>query len=296
MRIGCSPAYVFAHFGEKLSYDNLIWSINKIAELGFAGLELETYNKDQMDIFTDEHIKEIKDLFLSLRLESSQFIGHSIKAEIASIDDKQRKIGIEELKRLVEICKKLGIIEVFNIPSSSPPELIVEYTETYPGAIQPIIAMPGNISWDKIWETHIETIAQCLDIIEKAGMKLAIEAVPFGVISNSDSFLRLAASINSDKLGLNLDTGHIFFQKEDLPVMIEKAGEKIFGTHICDNDGSIDDHWALGEGKIDWTGVLKAFKKIGYQGSLDIEINVAENPDDVYMESKKYLERILGKL
>ena len=293
MRIGCSPAYVFAHFGEDLSYDNLVESINRVKKLGFSGLQLETYNEKQIDIFTDEHIKTITNLFNSLRIESSQFIGHSIKSLIASINIEKRREGIEKLKELIEICKKLEIIQTFNLPFSPPPELVFSYTETYPGAVQAAMSVPDSFIWDSLWHGYIETITEALELIEKAGMRLGIEAVPGGIINNTDSFLRLSDRIRSENLGLIMDTGHLFVQKEPLSLSIEKLGKKIFGTHICDNDGCIDDHLVPGEGKIDWANVLKAFKKIDYKGSLDIEINIADNPDMVYLKAKEYLEKIL---
>ena len=296
LRIGCSPAYVFAHFGEDANYDNLIWSISRVKELGFSGLQLETYNERQIDIFSDKHIKTIKNLFNSLGIESSQFIGHSVKSLISSVNVEKRQEGIEKLKKLIEICEKLEIMQVFNLPSSPPPELILSYTETYPGAMQPVMSISDGFTWDFLWQGYIETITEALKLIEKAGMRLGIEAVPGGIIANTDSFLRLSDRIGSRNLGLIMDTGHLFVQKESLEIVIEKLGDRLFGTHICDNDGCIDYHWLPGKGKIKWKGVLRTLKKIGYEGFLDIEINQTNDPDAVYLEGKEYLEKLLKEL
>jgi len=127
-------------------------------------------------------------------------------------------------------------------------------------------------------------------------MKLAIEACPYSIVSNSDSFLRLAEEIGSDSLGMNLDTAHLFVQKESLEIVIEKLGNRLFGTHICDKDGCVDYHWLPGKGKIKWKGVLRSLKKIGYEGFLDIEINQTNDPDAAYLEGKEYLEKLLKEL
>ena len=296
MRIGCSPAYAFAHFADRLTYEDLVWSARRVAELGFCGLQLETYNRGQKDLYAGDQVYAIRDMFQDLGLEISQFNVHSLKSELASLDSVCRAAGIEAFKELVEIATKLGQVDVICLPASPPSELIVEYYETYPGAIQPVLSIPSELSWQRIWDTYAETLRRCLDITVDAGMKLAIEGVPFGIISNTDSFLRMAETIGSDGLGFNLDTGHIFVQKEDLAVAIEKLGPRLLGTHICDNDGCVDDHWVPGRGKIDWRAVLGALKKVGYAGPLDIEVNICEDPDQDYLEGKRFLEAVLTEL
>ena len=128
-------------------------------------------------------------------------------------------------------------------------------------------------------------------------MKLAIEAVPFGIISSSDSFLRLCECLDGcPELGINLDTGHIFVQREPVHTAIYKLRDRIFGTHICDNDGVVDDHWMPPKGKIEWVKALKALKAVGYHGPLDLEVNVSTDPDREYREGKTFLEILLRDL
>lgn len=294
MRIGLSPAFGFAHFGENISLEKILQLVSFGKQAGFCGFQLETYSKSQIDIYTDKNIKTIRDYYSELGMESSQFIGHSAKSDISSLDSKRIEQGLDEVRKLVEICNKLGIIDVFNIPAAPPTELIVDYYETYPGAVQPVLDYPAGMSWKKIWDTYVDTIRRCLKIVSDAGMKLAIEAVPYGVICTPDSFLRLLECLdNNPNLGFMLDTGHVFVQKEPVHTAIYKLGKRIFGTHICDNDGCIDDHWMPGKGKIEWEKVLRAFVEVGYNGPLDIEVNVVDNPNEAYAAGKAYLEQII---
>lgn len=294
MRIGLSPAFGFAHFGEDITLEKILQLVSMGKDMGFCGFQLETYSKEQMDIYTDENIKIIRDHFITLNMESSQFIGHSLKSDIASLEKKRIEQGLEELKKLVEICNKLKIIQIFNIPSSPPSELIVDYYETYPGAVQPVIDFSQGVNWERLWDSYVNTIRQCLKIVQDAGMKLAIEAVPYGVICTTDSFLRLISCLDDNlNLGFILDTGHIFVQKEPIHTAVYKLGERILGTHICDNDGCVDEHWMPPKGKIEWQKALRALLEVGYAGPLDIEVNIVEKPNNVYLEGKKYLESVM---
>ena len=294
MRIGLSPAFGFAHFGEHITLGKILQLVSMGKDMGFCGFQLETYSKEQIDIYTDENISRIKEHYLKLGMESSQFIGHSLKNEISSIEECRIKEGLDELKRLVEICRKLEIIKIFNIPASPPSELIADYYETYPGAVQPVIDFPKGVDWKRVWDTYVNTIRQCLEIIQDAGMKLAIEAVPYGVICTTDSFLHLLSCLdNNPDFGFMLDTGHIFVQKEPIHTAIYKLRKRILGTHICDNDGCVDDHWMPPKGKIEWDKALRAFNEVGYEGALDIEVNIVDNPNTAYAEGKIYLEELI---
>lgn len=296
MKIGCSPAYCFAHFGEKLTYKDLLWSIRRVKELGFSGLQLETYASNQVAFYTDAHIHDIRILYGDLGLESSQFIIHSVKAGVSSIDSTVWGMALDEIKHLVEVCAKLEIIHTINVPSAPPLECVLSYYETYPGATQPILDLPSGWSWQDFWVTYVEHIDQIAEIVESAGMRLAIEAVPHGIISNSDSMLRLVESLPKRRLGLILDTGHMHYLHESFALLCNKLTSRIYGTHLNDNDGSSDDHNPLGQGNIDWRALLSALRSCGYEGALDVEINLSSNPDNTYTEAKEFLKKQLNSL
>lgn len=296
MKIGCSPAYCFAHFAEQLTYENLVWAIRRVGELGFSGLQLETYASNQVAFYTDDHIHDIRKLYGDLGLESSQFIIHSAKAGISSIDRAVWQSALDEIKHLVEVCVKLEIIHTINVPSAPPLECVLSYYETYPGATQPVLGLPDGRSWQDFWQIYVEHIDQIAQLVESAGMRLAIEAVPHGIISNSDSMLRLIESLPERHLGLILDTGHMYYLHESFTLLCNKLAGRIYGTHLNDNDGFSDDHNPPGQGNIDWHSLLSALQCCGYEGALDIEINLSSNPDNTYVEAKEFFEKQLNSV
>lgn len=296
MRIGCSPAYCFAHFAEKLTYKELLWSIRRVNMLGFSGLQLETYVSDQLTFYRDDQIREIRDLYRDLGLEASQFIIHSAKSGISSVDSKAWGAAFDEIKQLVEICVKLEIIQTINIPASPPRECVVSYDETYPGAIQPKLELPPGRRWQDFWLAYVEHIDRIADLVESASMLLAVEAVPYGIVSNSDSMLRLIESLPHRRLGLIVDTGHMHYLRESFALLCDKFTNRIYGTHLNDNDESQDIHNPLGKGTIDWPALLNALHRSAYRGPLDLEINLCEDPDGTYVKSRRFLEKELSFL
>jgi sugar phosphate isomerase/epimerase len=290
MRIGCSPAYCFAHFAEALRYDDLVWAVKRVAALGFAGLQLETYSSSQVQFYTDKHIRELRDMYRDHGLESSQFIMHSAKSGVCSLEEAAWKSALEEVRTLVDVCSRLEIVHTINVPASPPSECVVSYYETYPGATQPKLQLPADHSWQEFWKSYVNHVEQIAELVESANMRLGIEAVPYGLVSNSDSMLRLLESLPQRSVGLILDTGHMHFLRESFGLICDKFAGRIYGTHINDNDGSTDDHNPPGEGTIDWITLLAALQRSGYDGPLDLEINICNNPDNTYLGARRFLE------
>lgn len=299
MRIGCSAGYVFGRFGPDATYEDYITSIKRVAELGFVSLELEIFNEGQREVYTDERIKTIERLFHSLHLECPVFFAEVIKENLLSIDAKRRKKGIEDFKRVVDICKKLKVVNTIGISGGAPAELVVKYLQTYPGAPPAELVISDGYSWAQVWDGYVEGISKCVEIAKDAGMRFAIEARPGSLTSNSDSYLMLDREIDSEYMGIVFDPTQLFYQKEPLAISIEKLGQKIFVVHISDNDGTNLYHWPPGKGKIDWWVVLRTLHKIGFDGILDLELygeGVTGNTDECFLEGKRYLDKILGNI
>ncbi len=299
MRIGCSAGYVFGRFGPDATYQDYVTSIKRVAELGFVSLELEIFNKGQWDVYTDARIKTIKELFFSLGLECPVFFAEVVKEDLLSVNAGRRRKGIEAFRRVVDICKRLKVVDTVGISGGAPAELVVEYLKTYPGAPPSELVLPEGYSWRNVWNGYVESIRRCVKIAKDAGMRFAVEARPGSLTSNTDSYLVLDREINSKNFGIIFDPTQLFYQKEPLAVSIEKLDKKIFVVHISDNDGTKLYHWPPGKGKIDWEVVLRTLHKIGFKGILDLELygeGVTGNTDKCFLEGKRYLERIISKL
>lgn len=296
MKIGLNPAFLFAHFGDKVFFDQVITGATRAKELGFPSLGLEIYCDEQYEAYTSKNIRRIRDHFHALGLESTAFLACAPRAKLASITKEIRQEGKRDFQRIVDVVSEMGITNTVSLVSSAPPEAVISYMETYPGAPPKSIALPPSCSWETVWNTYVDTIKECLEMAISRGLRLAIEPLPMSIVSTSDSYLRLADEIRSNDFGILIDTSHLFYQRESLSVAIEKVKGQLFGFCACDNDGVQDFHWAPGKGNIDWREVLRTLKKADYEGYVDLEINVADEPDLTYLNAREYLENILKEL
>ena len=69
--------------------------------------------------------------------------------------------------------------------------------------------------------------------------------------------------------------------------------KRIISTHVSDNDMVLDRHVPVGNGKIDFKRVFKNLMKVGFTGTLNIELP-RSNEDRAL--SKRRLEPILAEL
>lgn len=76
-------------------------------------------------------------------------------------------------------------------------------------------------------------------------------------------------------LMLTLDTGHanIDSQRQSrLLGLVERFGDRIGHLHFSDNRGKRDDHLPVGKGSVDFAGLVRRLKKIGYDDTLTLEV------------------------
>ncbi|MBI5418769.1 MAG: sugar phosphate isomerase/epimerase [Deltaproteobacteria bacterium] len=122
---------------------------------------------------------------------------------------------------------------------------------------------------DKWFEPARRTFEEVLETAEAHGVDLFVENV-FDEVP--DHLLRLSEAIGSKRLGFCLDAGHAtLFSRVPVHKWVEAFGPGIREMHIHDNRGLRDDHLPVGEGSINFRGVLLAALDAGASPILTLE-------------------------
>ena len=82
----------------------------------------------------------------------------------------------------------------------------------------------------------------------------------------------------------------------DLVDAIETVSEHLITTHVHDNRGRTDDHLVPFEGTIDWPAALTAVHKVGYDGTLVLEIAAHGSAKDTLARAQRARQRMEGML
>jgi sugar phosphate isomerase/epimerase len=108
---------------------------------------------------------------------------------------------------------------------------------------------------DEWLETALETWTFVVGHLQGTGTTLMIENV---FEKTPRILLRLFGGLNMEKVGFCFDTGHMYaFSTTDMEGWLKAMGPLIKELHLHDNDGTRDDHLAIGAGNIHFESLFQ---------------------------------------
>lgn len=138
-----------------------------------------------------------------------------------------------------------------------------------------IVVHGGYYGWlydfdaDKWFEPALRTFGEVVNAAEEAGVDLFLENV-FDEVP--DHLLRLRTALGSKRIGFCCDAGHAtLFSSLPVHKWVEAFGTDLRELHLHDNRGQRDDHLPIGEGTINFRGVLNAALEAGASPILTLE-------------------------
>jgi sugar phosphate isomerase/epimerase len=182
-------------------------------------------------------------------------VGHTAYfLPIASAIPELRDAAVGEIERDMHVFAKLGAKKVNVHP----------YTD---------VPLHGS-RW--IREANIDSLQRLLRTAKELGLKLMMENMAPNFNSPRDLSMIFAAVPD---LGLHLDVGHANLETEH-NFTVELASlfsDRLEHVHFSDNNGgNLDLHLPLGVGKIDWSWVVHILKRVGYDGTITLEVFCAD--------------------
>ena len=262
-------------------------SIRRIAEIGYAGLEILAdvphawpagLLREQKDAIRESlkqsglEISNINAFMMNAVADPRQPYWHPSWIES---DHHYRQIRVEHTKRALSLARDLG----------------ARCITTEPGG--PLA--PGQ-SWQRAADLFVEGLKPVLEHAETEGVLLLIEPEPDLLIEKADQYLDVAGRLDSPALGLNFDIGHSFCVGEEPAEVIPKLKEHIRHFHFEDIAANrVHQHLIPGRGAIDFEATLKAIRDIGYDGWLTVELYpYIEDPDGAAREAIDYLRPLIA--
>src|SRR5688500_164586 len=122
----------------------------------------------------------------------------------------------------------------------------------------------------KEWDLAVKGLKEAGKRAADAGITLAIEPLnrfETDLVNTAEQCEKLVNEIGMQNVGFHLDSFHMNIEEKNSADAIRKAGNRLYHFHACENDRG-----APGSGvNIDWDGVAKALKDIGYSRQAVIE-------------------------
>jgi sugar phosphate isomerase/epimerase len=132
----------------------------------------------------------------------------------------------------------------------------------------------------------VDSIQQCLEHCEKAGVLLALEN-HWGLTTDPDMLLRIWKAVNSPWLGINLDTGNF---PGDPYAGIEKLAPHATIVQAKTYYGGGE--WYTLD--LDYKRIAATLRKAGFRGWVSLEMEGKETPDTAVPKSLAVLREAFG--
>jgi len=189
---------------------------------------------------------------------------------IASYNEAMKRSSVSQIKNSIDLA------------SSLEPGIVV----VHPGHI-PIL---GKKFEDKILKNSKESLGECSKYAADRGVMLCVENMPDinGLLCKD--IYQLDNIVKDLEAYMTLDVGHANNMKFHVSEMLRSP--RIKHIHLSDNDGSFDNHNAIGSANIDFKSLFKELIKIRYNGILVVEV---KDPQAV-SESLDFLENNFKEL
>ena len=135
----------------------------------------------------------------------------------------------------------------------------------------------------------LRSVEEIVALASPLGVRVALEVIP-NAMSTADALVGLLDELDMPDVGVCLDFGHAHLQG-DVVDAVETLSGVLLATHVHDNHGTRDEHLAPFDGTIDWAGALTALQKIGYEGTLMLELAGADPPAPALERARKAAAR-----
>ena len=239
-------------------------------KIGIAGYSYRKFNLDQtLQFLKDMGVKyfSVKDWWLPL---------DSTKEQMDAFKAKCAEYGIEGY-----------ILGPIYMKSKEQVDRTFAYAQRYGAKM--FIGVPDY-----------DLLPYVIEKVKETGIKVAIHT--HGPDGAAFPDIRTVVELVKDPslgVGCCMDLGHTFRSGYDVAKDIRKYGKWIYDIHIKDETAAskAGQTWEMGRGVMDIPSIVKALRKIKYQGVISIEFEKnGDNPHPGVAESVGYLRGVMDAL
>ena len=288
----CSWGVIEGIEGERGGY---IQVINEMQETGYAGTELGDWGFMPTDpAFLTQ---ELNSRHLNLLASWVSVFLHDEDRHGQSADD-----AVRTAKLLAAVGGPENMIVLGNDPYGDP------VRTKHAGRVTPDLRMS-----EEQWQTFASGANYVARrVMDEAGLRTVFHHHVGTWVETPDETRRLLDMIDPSILGLCFDTGHWSFAGGDPVHGIYEFTDRIWHVHFKDHEPNVarqsrEQGWdgptsvghgvfcELGQGNVDFPGVVKALQDIGYKGWIVVEQDVLPGmgtPKESAHRNREYLKSI----
>lgn len=282
--------YEFEGIEPKFHYAQVL---DEIAATGYVGIELGPWGY----LPTDP-----EQLRAELDKRGLQLLSAFVPVEL--VDAAAHEAGVQEALKVGRLLAALGAKTIVLADDN--------------GKVPELVQNAGRRIGSKLSDTEWDVVAAGVNLIarrihEELGLNIAFHHHCAGYVETPDETRELLARTDPALVGLCLDTGHWHYAGGDAVGCIREFGNRVTYLHLKDCSTSIAqqarqegrDYFAavaagvfcpLGQGEVDFAGVIEAMNVLGYTGWAIVEQDILtddlEEPKRSSQANRDYLKSL----
>lgn len=223
--------------------------VKRAQKCGFDILEV---NAPKVTRMSDSERDALKGAAADAGLGLTYSIGMTSDMDLTSEDAATRKKGVAFLKDVVRAMKQIGGTVMAGINYSSWPRKL------FPGEDKKLLT-----------DRSIEGVREAIKTAEDCDVIFCVEVVnrfEQFMMNTAAEGIAFAQEVGSPNCKILLDTFHMNIEEESIGGSIEEAGTWLGHFHLGETNRR-----PPGRGRMPWSEIFGALKKINYQGALVME-------------------------
>ncbi len=179
---------------------------------------------------------------------------------------------VDALRRRIDFAQQLGAL---NVISDATRQLEVDADQ---------------------WRKLVNVLRYLGDYAADRGVRIALETHG-GLTRNGSLALKLLQAVDHQAIGLNYDTGNIYYYNDDLDPSddVRQVADRVVQVHLKDTAGGKGE-WefcALGDGRVNFPVIIDQLRAAGFHGPYSLELEGRRGED---FNREQHLERIKNSL
>ena len=250
MQISCIPICLFKELLQDKTLPLKEW-VNMAVDLKLDGIEMyEPY----LESWDESYMAKLADSVYDAGLQISMFTSYS---DFSSPDVAKREQETAHVKQAVDAAVTFRT----NIVRLTAGSWI------------------DGLSQNEVLQNIADGLRGCLNYAEEKQVMLALEDHPVVGTKISD-FVKILELVDDERLKVNLDTSNPMVSGDNSVDLAKLVADRIVHLHASDRLKNLQ-HCREGMGEVDFKGVFKVLKSVGYDGWISLEAGGENGKEDI---------------
>lgn len=233
---------------QAIAFDpNFETNVARLAELGYAGIELGVRDPAKLDVANIKRILAKYKLVVPAIGTGQAFVEEHLS--FTDPDATVRTQAIERVKTHIALASEFGALVIIGLIR---------------GKMQP------SVTRDQVHMWLVEAMHILAREAKAKGVRLAIEPInryETNLINTAPEALGLIDELGADNIGVLFDTFHANIEEPRIETGLRLCGARLFHVHIADSN-----RWYPGAGHTDFARILATLREMRYEGWVSAEI------------------------